>query len=207
MAPPSDTEQRLVDAARRLWHVRSYGDVGVNEICEVADVRKGSFYHYFPAKHDLAIAVIDDHWREAYETVVLPTRAQGGTPLEQLDHMVTRIGMQVRTLSEELGVVPGCPFGNLAVELSTIDPDVRDRLVRLFADQQAVLKSLLEDAVAAGELPPETDTTDVARAMDAYIEGVLLLSKNANDPGLAEELLPLTRRLASQPAAVEITAA
>lgn len=196
MARSSDTEQRIVDAARRLWHVRSYADVGVNEICEAADVRKGSFYHYFPAKHDLAIAVIDDHWREAYEHVVLPTRAEGGTPLEQLDKLVERVGMSVRRSADELGVVPGCPFGNLAVELSTIDSDVRDRLVRLFADQQAVLKGLLDDAVAAEELPAQTDTAEVARAMNAYIEGILLLAKNANDASLVEELLPLTMRLA-----------
>ncbi len=207
MAPPSDTEQRLVEAARRLWHMRSYGDVGVNEICEAADVRKGSFYHYFPGKHDLAIAVIDDHWREAYETVVLPTRADGGTPLEQLDQLVVRIGLEIRRMTEELGVVPGCPFGNLAVELSTIDPQIRDRLARLFADQQAVLKGLLDDAVAAGELAPETDTAEVAGAMNAYIEGVLALAKTANEPGLAQELLPLCRRLASPPTAVEITPA
>lgn len=207
MQRPNDTEKRLIAAARRLWHTRSYGDVGVSEICEAADVRKGSFYHYFPAKHDLALAVIDDHWREAYENVVLPTRAAGGTPLEQLENILVRIGMTVRALTQELGVVPGCPFGNLAVELSTIDPSVRDRLQRLFADQQAVLQALLDDAVAAGELPPETDTAEVARAMDAYIEGVLALSKNANDAGLAEELLPLACRLATPRRPVETAAA
>lgn len=92
--------------------------------------------------------------------------------------------------------MPGCPFGNLAGELSTIDGAVRERLEQLFDSQHRVLEALLDDAVAAGELPEGTDTGEVSRAMVAYIEGVLLLSKNANDASIAQRLLPLALRLA-----------
>ena len=40
---------------------RSYQAVGVDELCQAADVRKGSFYHYFSSKSELAKAVIDLH--------------------------------------------------------------------------------------------------------------------------------------------------
>ena len=40
-----DTKQRLLDAAFALFYARSYADVGVQEICEKAGVKKGSFYH------------------------------------------------------------------------------------------------------------------------------------------------------------------
>ncbi len=196
MARRGDTQQRLVEAASNLWHARSYGDVGVSEICEVADVRKGSFYHFFPSKQELAVAVIDRHWRDAYEHVVMPALTAGATPMAQLQELTIGIADEVDRLTEELGVVPGCPFGNLAVELSTIDGTVRERLERLFADQQEVLRGLLDGAVAAGELPDGTDTADAARAMHAYIEGVLLVSKNANDASIARQLLPLALRLA-----------
>ena len=92
--------------------------------------------------------------------------------------------------------MPGCPFGNLAGELSTIDGAVRERLERLFESQRAVLQDLLDSAVAAGELPEATDTDEAARAMHAYVEGVLLMSKNANDASIVERLLPLALRLA-----------
>ena len=100
-------------------------------------------------------------------------------------------------------MVPGCPFGNLAVELSTIDGAVRERLERLFESQQELLRELLDRAVAAGELPDATDTVDAARAMHAYIEGVLLVSKNANDASIARRLLPLALRLAVEGTPVE----
>ena len=184
MARNSDTQERLIEAASGLWHARSYADVGVNEICEVADVRKGSFYHFFSSKQELAVAVIDRHWSEAYETVLLPALAAGETPLAQLQQLTIGIAGEVGRLTDEFGLMPGCPFGNLAGELSTIDGPVRERLERLFESQRAVLQDLLDRAVAAGELPESTDTDEAARAMLAYIEGVLLMSKNANDASI-----------------------
>ena len=203
MARRNDTRERLVEAAAGLWHARSYADVGVSEICAVADVRKGSLYHFFSSKQDLAVAVIDRHWREGYETVVMPAVAAGETPLEQVRRLTIGIAGEVCRLTGELGVVPGCPFGNLAGELSTIDGAVRERLERLFESQHRVLEALLDDAVAAGELPEGTDTGEAARAMTAYIEGVLLMSKNANDVSIAQRLLPLALRLAVPSAFVE----
>ena len=203
MARSNDTQERLIEAAAGLWHVRSYADVGVSEICAVADVRKGSFYHFFSSKQELALAVIDRHWREAYETVVMPALAAGETPLAQIQELTIGIAGEVCRLTGELGVVPGCPFGNLAVELSTIEGAVRERLERLFDSQHQVLQALLDDAVAAGELPAGTDTREAARAMNAYIEGVLLVSKNANDASIVQRLLPLALRLAVPSTSVE----
>ena len=62
MGRTSDARERLIEAAGDLWHRRSYTDVGVGEICAEAGVQKGSFYHFFPSKQDLALAVIDDRW-------------------------------------------------------------------------------------------------------------------------------------------------
>jgi hypothetical protein len=73
----------------------------------------------------------------------------------------------------------------------------------LFDSQQELLRDLLERAVAAGELSDATDTADAARAMHAYIEGVLLVSKNANDASIVRRLLPLALRLAVQGTPVE----
>lgn len=196
MARATDTRERLVEAAADLWHARSYADVGVSEICDVADVRKGSFYHFFPSKQDLAVAVIDRHWHNAYQDVVMPALA-ADSPVEQLERLTAGIAADVRRLTDQFGYMPGCPFGNLAGELSTTDGPVRERIARLFDNQRMLVKDILDRAVAAGELPEAIDTDQAARAMHAYVEGVLLISKNADDAGVVEELLPLAVRLAA----------
>ena len=203
MPRTTDTESRLVEAAAGLWHARSYADVGVSEICDVADVRKGSFYHFFSSKQELAVAVIDRHWNNAYETIVLPALAGSASPTGRIHALLVGIGDEVGRSTDALGAVPGCPFGNLAVELSTIDGAVRERLELLFTHQEQVLTALLDDAVGAGEVPKDIDTAEVARAMVAYVEGVLLMSKNANDVSVARRLMPLALRLAVPGAPVE----
>ena len=192
-----------MQAASALWHARSYADVGVSEICDVADVRKGSFYHFFSSKQELAVAVIDRRWNEDFERIVMPALDAGESPLGRIRALLVGIAHEVGRLAEVLGSVPGCPYGNLAVELSTIDDAVRARLELLFANQQQLLAALLDDAVEAGEVHTGTDTAEVARAMIAYIEGVLLVSKNANDVSVAERLMPLALRLAVPGAPVE----
>jgi hypothetical protein len=51
---------RILATAREKFHGRSYADVVIQEICQGATVQEGSFYHSFPSKRDLALAVIDD---------------------------------------------------------------------------------------------------------------------------------------------------
>ena len=44
MNAESDTKTRILRTARELFHARSYADVGIKEICDMAKVQKGSFY-------------------------------------------------------------------------------------------------------------------------------------------------------------------
>ena len=43
----TSTRQRLLDAADVLMHERGYEAVGVAELCNAADAKKGSFYFFF----------------------------------------------------------------------------------------------------------------------------------------------------------------
>ncbi|MDT5019250.1 MAG: TetR/AcrR family transcriptional regulator, transcriptional repressor for nem operon, partial [Mycobacterium sp.] len=77
----SDARERIVSTAARLFLERSYQAVGVDELCKAADVRKGSFYHYFPSKSELAKAVIDLH-AQAFERRLSGSPA--ATPAQKL---------------------------------------------------------------------------------------------------------------------------
>jgi len=45
-------------------YARGYAAVGVQEICDQAGVNKGSFYHFFPSKQALVLAVIEAHTQQ-----------------------------------------------------------------------------------------------------------------------------------------------
>jgi TetR/AcrR family transcriptional repressor of nem operon len=194
MGRSSDARERLIDAAGELWHTRSYADVGVSEICDHAGVQKGSFYHFFPSKRDLALAVIEERWRLQGVGQMVPILTGPLPPLERLALFLERGLEEQLELKASTGATVGCSFGNLVVELATVDEVLRDRLALLFDDWAAFIQTALDDAVAAGDLP-EIDTDQAARALLAFIQGLGVLIKAKDDPLASADLLPLALRL------------
>lgn len=194
MGRTSNARELLIESAGALWHARSYGDVGVNEICECAGVRKGSFYHFFPSKQDLALAMIDEYRRRFRRRFVRPALADGLAPLDRITRLVE---LQIEFLAGEGSgeCIRGCPFGNLVMELSTQDPVLRERLEQVFDESLEFFEDALGEAVAAGDLT-SIDVHQTARAMQAYMQGVFLLAKAKNDIEIVRELGPGILRLA-----------
>ncbi|MFS8100728.1 TetR/AcrR family transcriptional regulator [Lentzea alba] len=54
---PSATEQKIIDAAVRLFASQGYDATSVQEIVTAAEVTKGALYHYFRAKDDLLFEI------------------------------------------------------------------------------------------------------------------------------------------------------
>ncbi len=182
-----DTRKRLLEGATELMTARSYQAVGVQAICDRAGVRKGSFYHFFSSKQALTLAAIDALWQWFRDRVLEPALAADRPPLERIERLFESIAeVQAARRSPEGGVA-GCPFGNLALEMSTQDEAIRARLETVFAETEARLAATLAEARDTGALPG-LDPAAAARALFAYIEGAVMLAKIHDDPTLIREL-------------------
>lgn len=170
MPRTSDARDRIVSTAARLFLERSYHDVGVEELCAVANVRKGSFYHYFSSKAELAKAVVDLH------LAVFQARL-ADTPGERLSAIPDAIAGIQSGLQRQFGRLVGCPFGNLAAELSTTDEAVRSHLAGRLAALENHLASICRDAAADGTLRNDVDPDRLAHALFAHYQGLILLAK------------------------------
>lgn len=189
MQPTIDTQQRILDSARELIYSRSYADVGVAAICEHAGVKKGSFYHFYPSKRDLTLAVIDTYYAELKEHLLKQSFADDIPPLARIERFGQLAFAFQKQVLKDTGRVLGCPFGNLASELATQDEPIRVRIEQIFSGLQIGLRQVLREAIAAGEIH-EIDVEATAQAMLAYFEGVLLLAKSQNNAEIIGQLLP-----------------
>ncbi|MBI3351289.1 MAG: TetR/AcrR family transcriptional regulator [Nitrospirae bacterium] len=70
MGRTSDAKERLLKSAIDLIYSRSYAGVSVQDICEHADVKKGSFHYFFKTKRDLALAALEQQWDLLNKTVL-----------------------------------------------------------------------------------------------------------------------------------------
>jgi len=187
MVKVGKTRDRLVEAAIELIYGRSFGAVGVQEICERADVQKGSFYHFFRSKRELAVAAVEELGRKLREEVFDPAFREDIPPLQRIGRFFERSAEFQCARAKMAGHVLGCPFGNLALEMSTQDEMLRARLESQFGAVERRSEDALEAARADGSAP-DIDPPSAARAVFAYMEGALLMAKTRNDPDTVRAL-------------------
>lgn len=189
MNADSSAKQRILDSARDLIYSRSYADVGVAAICERAGVKKGSFYHFFPSKQELTLAVIDELYVAFKEQIYNDAFSSDLSPLERFRRFVELAYQFQREMADLTGQTLGCPFGNLAAEMSTQDTAIRQKVDKVFHQMERRFTAVLEDAVAMREIGV-IDIPATARAMVAYLEGIMLMAKTRNDPEIIRQLGP-----------------
>jgi TetR/AcrR family transcriptional repressor of nem operon len=187
MGRTSDARNRILDTAATLIEQRGYSALGVAEICAGAGVPKGSFYYFFESKQALALTVIDEHWatqRRQWEELL----GSGHDPLRRLRDLFEATEEVQRTGQQQAGLVAGCLFGNLALELSNQAEEIRGRLQEIFDSQIDLIERVVVQAQEQGQAAPSVDAREAARSIVAQIEGRVLLAKLLNDPAQLETL-------------------
>ncbi|MDG4825446.1 TetR/AcrR family transcriptional regulator [Asanoa sp. WMMD1127] len=187
MGRTSDARDKILEAAKVLIEQRGYSALGVAEICAAAGVPKGSFYYFFPSKQALALAVIDEHWaaQRAQWVEVLRTERD---PLQRLRDLFEATEDVQRKGQQRAGVVVGCLFGNLALELSNQAEEIRKRLQEIFEAQIDLIEEVVVDAKAHHLADLSVDSREAARSIVAQLEGRVLLAKLLNDPDQLDTL-------------------
>ncbi len=193
MSRPSDARERLLTAALDLIWTSSYGSVGVDDICERAGVRKGSFYHFFPSKADLALAAYDEHWarrQPEYDRIfgIL------SPPLERLTAWCAFIRQNQLNLHARHGFICGCPYCNIGSELSTQDERLRIKSEQLIQRTRSYLESAIRDADRLSQVQVE-DVAQAAEAVQSCAVGLILMAKVRNDPSVLSPLEDSVLRL------------
>jgi TetR/AcrR family transcriptional repressor of nem operon len=182
MPRSSTARARLIDSASRLIHASTYAAASVDDLCADAGVRKGSFYYFFPSKRDLALAAIDERWARAQANILEPAFALDVEPLQRIVRFFHRAADNQRG-----GTVLGCPFGNLALEVSTQDELIRDKVRAVFDGYMAYFERALREAAANGSIPA-ANIEGAAQALLACFQGAMLLAKTHNDPSVVHKM-------------------
>ena len=135
--PGATTRQKLIDAAIDLMHIHSYPAVGVKSICDEAGVLKGSFYHFFGSKEDLAIAAVDQAWNEYRTLVIEPAIASGQRPHQPTRHAPCT--PKADPDSSRNRRAEACMFSRLAASVTDEEPRLRERLSDIFSEWAELL--------------------------------------------------------------------
>lgn len=177
--PKTDTKQKLIDTASELMWQVSYGSVSVDDICKTADVKKGSFYHYFKSKADLAIATMENYYeqsRAVFDEAFSPTR----DPVERFDRLADVILEKQVEAFEKYGHVCGCPFAALGSEMAGQEDEIRAKVTEIFSRYEKYYEQALRDMIALGMINKDIDIKARANKIHAFGMGQALMGRIQN---------------------------
>ncbi len=157
----------LIEVASRLFRLRGYYGVGLNDIIKESGIPKGSLYHYFPGgKEELAIEAIHYSKRMVMHNIQ--------EVLEQFEDPVQALQAHLNQLAQifEKGANPQVlSFATIAGEKHSTSEPIRLACQSAFRSWQTIYENKL---LAAGFA--EQQAKDLSVLIHSLVEGGILLS-------------------------------
>jgi TetR/AcrR family transcriptional repressor of nem operon len=180
MGRTSDAKERLLEAALHLIWERSYGVVTIDNICESAKVKKGSFYYFFSSKSELAVAALQDNWTNYGRAKWDAMFSSSIPPLERIRGFMQSVHDGQADVQKEYGRVLGCPCFCLGTEVTTQDEALLGVAQEILRKQLCYFETAIRDAQAEGSVGPGNAGLK-ARCLFALFEGCLAQARIQND--------------------------
>jgi AcrR family transcriptional regulator len=161
-----ETRKCILSTAADLFSIHGYDATGVAEICRAAGVSKGAFYHHFPSKHSVFLALLND-WLDGIENSLSTLPQEEATVPRSLVRMA---GLMDFIFESARGRLP--IFLEFWLQASR-DPDVWKAAIQPYRHFQDFFAALVEKGIAEGSIRP-VDPHQAARAIVSLAMGLLL---------------------------------
>jgi TetR/AcrR family transcriptional repressor of nem operon len=179
MGRTSDAKARLEEAVIDLIWVGSFAGTTVEDICEKAGVKKGSFYYFFESKTALVLAALEAR-HEAWITRLNQQFSPLHSGLERLQ-IQARVGYEEQVeLHARYGQVAGCPLFTIGSECVLVEPEITRKIKKWIGEYTKFVESAVRDAHATGEIDAP-DAVLTASTLMAYWQGVVARARILND--------------------------
>jgi len=179
MAPQQrgeETRLRLLEVAQERFTQHGYDATGVAEICRHAGVSKGAFYHHFPSKQALFLALLD-RWLDKLDERLAALRARAPGARAGLAYMTAAIEPVFADARGQL------PLFLEFLEQARRDPVVWEATIAPYRRYRAYFSRLIAAGAGEGTLravdPDLSSAVLVSLAVGALLQSLL-------DPGGAD---------------------
>ena len=173
----NESRERLLAGAKQLFLARGYAGTTVDAICETAELTKGSFYHFFDSKEDLALAVLDWSLQRGGQVLAGGGHGRIADPVERafafLEHL--------EECSPELWS-GGCLLGSFALELTDTNPRMQQAVAEMFQTVTDDFAEKLQPIAALCPGKPAPTAAELADTLLGTLEGSIVLAKAHRDP-------------------------
>lgn len=182
--PRGEARARLIEAARSLVRHKGFAATSVDELCAAAGVTKGAFFHHFPSKEALGVALVDD-WTQM--TGMMFASHPYNFKDDPLDRVFAYLDLRRELLGQPLPEF-SCVAGTTVQEAYESSPPIREAAERSIRSGFGHVLPHLAAALRAHPVPGVT-AEGLAQQFQVAVQGGIILAKALNDPAPAREAL------------------
>lgn len=165
-------KQKAIEATQQLMTSNGYSATTVDEIIKLAGVSKGSVYHAFKSKEELAITALEDYEQRGWEIVANGPYAKIEDPVKRALAFVKHIESKAPELWAH-----GCLLGSVSLEVAERHPVLHDRIDELFDEFENGIAKVFAPALKQAGVT-NVSAKELARHMLAVIEGAIITAKS-----------------------------
>ena len=186
--PPAKT--RLLNAALHNIRLKGYAATTVDDICREAGVTKGSFFHHFKSKDDLALAAIE-YWEQM--TGGLFAAAAFHQAADPVDRLLGYVDFRMEILAGSLADYT-CLLGTLVQETYDTHPNLRAACERALNSHIGTLTADVAEAKALYAREAPWTAESLGRFIQAVLQGSFIFAKAHQGPETARANIDHLRR-------------
>jgi len=161
------TRINILNAALAIFSRKGYESTRLEDIAETAGVTRGAIYHHFGGKEGLFLALLDDA-STISNKAIQGAVSEGGSLLEVLSRILVYTFRLIEDDKRFRQV--------MALSLSTTNLEALASRRYQEADQLVTsISQILSGGIESGELRPDLDPQNAARALLGYQNGLALL--------------------------------
>jgi TetR/AcrR family transcriptional repressor of nem operon len=187
---PHESKTKLLQAALRAIRAEGYAATTVEDICRQAGVTKGSFFHHFKSKDDLALSAVD-YWESV--TGQLFATAPYQTLSDPLDRLLGYVEFRAAILTGELADYT-CLLGTLVQETYASHPQLRAACDRGMSSHIGALLSDIEAAKQRYAPRAPWTAQSVGYFIQSVLQGSFIFAKAKQDAATVRDSLGHLRR-------------
>jgi TetR/AcrR family transcriptional repressor of nem operon len=185
-----ESKTKFLDAALHVIRAKGYTATRIEDVCEAAGLTKGSFFHHFDTKEDLAIAAAG-HFAAMADGVFATAPYQRAA--DPLDRLLGYVDFRIAILQ---GALPDftCLLGTMVQETYQTHPAIRAACDKHLSAHAAALARDIAQARARHAPKARWSAEGLAIFTQAAIQGAFVLAKAKQGPEVAAECLRHLRR-------------
>ena len=168
------TREKILHAAFGEIHRNGFRAASIANILSDTGLTKGALYHYFPAKHALGLAVIDEVIGEGLEAIVFHPLREAAHPVDELLEILQRKAEHLNETTVKLG----CPLNNLMQEMSPLNEEFKARLTQILKAWQTTIYNALIKGQQQQQIRTDVDCEAAALFIVSAWEGCWSVAKN-----------------------------